>query len=238
LPKYIRYSKRTVRERTGANARLGVLLLKMIIEDFGARIVSVWEGLRPATRKLVVGALQSNPGPASSPSRNPSILRDYDARADWELSRLLSALDERAAEKGSGLSAEQVTELRRMADACASVLQHQTQSAEVFSQLVDRAMRTNNYKLVDQLADALSERFSPGEMAELARSPNAVVRALGHEALVQLPLNSLIGILDDPLDGEIARDAIARQAYEFGSDEARQFMAVLDQEGGDEILVD
>jgi hypothetical protein len=210
----------------------------MMIEDFGARIVSVWEGLRPATRKLVVGALQSSPNYSNPPSRPASGLRDYDARADWELSRLLSALDERATEKGSGLSPEQVAELRRMADACAAVLQAQTQSAEVFSQLVDRAMRANNYKLVDQLADVLNQRFSPGEMCELVRSPNPVVRALAHEALVQLPLNALISILDDPLDTDIARDTIARQAYEFGSEDARQFMAVLEQESADEAIGD
>ncbi|MEO6391341.1 MAG: hypothetical protein ABIP75_05770 [Pyrinomonadaceae bacterium] len=210
----------------------------MMIEDFGARIVSVWEGLRPATRKLVVGALQSNPNPASATPRPPAGVRDYDARADWELSRLLFALDERAAESGNGLTTEQVNELRRMAGACASVLQAQTQSAEVFSQLVDRAMKVKDYALIDRLADTLTHRFSAGEMCELVRNTNPVVRALAHEALVQLPLNSLIGTLDDPLDGEIARDAIARQAFEFGSDEARQFMAVLDQEGSDDTLMD
>jgi hypothetical protein len=210
----------------------------MMIEDFGARIVSVWEGLRPATRKLVVGALQSSPNYSGSLPRPASGQRDYDARADWELSRLLSALDERAAEKGNGLTPDQIAELRRMADACAAVLQAQTQSAEVFGQLVSRAMRTNDYALVDRLADVLNQRFSPGEMCELARSPSPVVRALAHEALVQLPLNSLISILDDPLDTDIARDTIARQAFEFGSEDARQFMAVLEQEGADEAIGD
>ena len=212
--------------------------LEIVIEDFGARIVSVWEGLRPATKKLVVGALQSNPSTNTASARPTAGLRDYDARADWELSRLLSALDERAAEKGNGLSAEKIAELQRMADACASVLQTQTRSAEVFVQLVDRALAVKDYALVDRLADALTQRFSAGEMCELARSQNPVVRALAYEALVQLPLNSLIGILDDPLDGDIARDAIARQAYEFGSEDARQFMMVLDQEGAEEILGD
>lgn len=219
-------------------AALEFHLLEIVIEDFGARIVSVWEGLRPATKKLVVGALQSNPNTAN-PSPRPNVgVRDYDARADWELSRLLSALDERAAEKGNGLSTEKIAELKRMADACASVLQAQTRSAEVFVQLVDRALVVKDYGLVDQLADTLTQQFSAGEMCELARSQNPVVRALAYEALVQLPLNSLIAILDDPLDGEIARDAIARQAYEFGSEDARQFMMVLDQEGGEEVLGD
>lgn len=212
--------------------------MEIVIEDFGARIVSVWEGLRPATKKLVVGALQSNPNTAGTSPRPTPALREYDARADWELSRLLSALDERAAEKGNGLSSEKIAELKRMADACASVLQAQTRSAEVFVQLTDRALAANDYALVDRLADALTQRFSAGEMCELARSQNPVVRALSYEALAQLPLNALIAILDDPLDGEIARDAIARQAYEFGSEDARQFMMVLDQEAAEDPLGD
>ena len=31
----------------------------MTIEDFGARVVSVWQGLRPATRSLVERAYQT-----------------------------------------------------------------------------------------------------------------------------------------------------------------------------------
>src|SRR3954465_12197290 len=101
--------------------------LRMMIEDFGARVVSVWEGLRSATGKLVEKALQgSAPGPAASPQPARAEGRPYDARADWELSRLLAALDERASETGA-LNAEQVKELRRMADTTALVLQNQTQ---------------------------------------------------------------------------------------------------------------
>ena len=67
----------------------------MTIKDFGGRIASVWEGLRPVTRNMLVGALQTT---SSLPSPNiKSTKFSYDAHADWELSRLLSALDEQLA---------------------------------------------------------------------------------------------------------------------------------------------
>src|SRR5918998_24323 len=86
----------------------------MTIEDFGARVASVWQGLRPSTRSLVERALSATAPPqqgavASTASRREHI---YDARSEWELSRLLAALDERAAEVGAeALSAEQPSEL-------------------------------------------------------------------------------------------------------------------------------
>ena len=202
----------------------------MMIEDFGARVASVWEGLRSTTRHLVEKALQSA---VASPiaTQNARVVegRPYDARADWELSRLLAALDERATEAGASLNAEQAKELRRMADTTAFVLQNQTQAAEVFAQLVARAHRHNDYARIDQLADALTARFAPSEICELARSNDAVVRALAQETLAQAPLSLLIGLLADPIDSEIARDALERQAIEFGSEEARRIVSVLDQ---------
>lgn len=204
----------------------------MTIEDFGARVASVWEGLRSTTRNLVEKALQSSvTGAATSATAQPARAesRPYDASADWELSRLLAALDERAADAGASLNAEQVKELRRMADTTAFVLQSQTQSAEVFAQLVTRAYRTHNYARIDQLADALAARFAPSEICELARCSDAVVRALAQEALAQFPISLLVGLLVDPVDSEIARDALERQATEYGSEEARRIVNVLDQ---------
>jgi hypothetical protein len=202
----------------------------MMIEDFGGRVASVWEGLRSTTRNLVERALQAPAGSAASPQ--PPVRaegRPYDARADWELSRLLAALDERASEAGTSLNAEQVKELRRMADTTALVLQSQTQSAEVFAQLVARAHRAHDYTRIDTLADTLNVRFAPSEICELARSNDAVVRALAHEALAQSPTSVLIGLLADPVDSEIARDALLRQAIEYGSEEARRVVQILDQ---------
>lgn len=198
----------------------------MMIEDFGARIASVWQGLRTTTRNLIVGALQSTS--LTSQSRRFSSA-PYDARADWELSRLLAALDERAIEDAGTLSSEQLKELKRMADTTAQVLQFQTRAAEVFAQLVARAHARNDFARIDALADALTDRFSPAEVCELTRSTDPVVRALSMEAMVQIPTGSLIPLLIDPIDAEIARDAIERQAFEYDSEEARQILGAIEQ---------
>jgi hypothetical protein len=39
----------------------------------------------------------------------------------------------------------------------------------------------------------------------------------------------LIGLLADPVDADVARDALERQADEYGSEEARQIVRLLDQ---------
>jgi hypothetical protein len=39
----------------------------------------------------------------------------------------------------------------------------------------------------------------------------------------------LVSLLSDPVDSEIARDALRRQAVEYGSEEARQIVNALDQ---------
>jgi hypothetical protein len=197
------------------------------MEDFGGRLASVWSELRPTTRGLVESALQS-PSPAPAPVRNPNPLNaPYDARADHELSRLLAALDERASEKAV-LEAEKENQLRHIADTCAAVLQEKTRSAEVFAQLVHRADRQRDYKRIDALADALAG-FAPSEVCELTRSHEVVVRALANEGLAQFPTSTLIGLLSDPVDSEIARDALRRQAVDYGSEEARQIVNALAQ---------
>ena len=201
----------------------------MMIEDFGARVVSVWEGLRSTTRNLVERALQSSGAVAAGVAPQRGESRPYDARADWELSRLLAALDERSAEAGASMNAEQEKELRRVAETIALVLQNQTQSAEVFAQLVERTHRQRDYARIDRLADTLAARFAPSEVCELARNNNAVVRALAQEALAQTPTSTLIGLLGDPVDAEIAREALERQAEEYGSEEARRIVHLLDQ---------
>ena len=62
----------------------------MMIKEFGGRVASVWDGLRPMTKKMLVGALQSS----NSTPLNKAPNFSYDAHADWEVSRLLTALDE------------------------------------------------------------------------------------------------------------------------------------------------
>jgi len=198
------------------------------MEDFGGRLASVWSELRPTTRGLVERALQTRTAPPAA-ARTPNAPNaPYDARADHELSRLLAALDERNLEPGASLEAERETELRHIADTCAALLQEKTRSAEVFAQLVRRADSQRDYARIDTLADALMG-FAPSEICELARSQDVVVRALANEALAQFPTSVLIGLLSDPVDSEIGRDALRRQAQDYGSEEARQIVNALAQ---------
>jgi hypothetical protein len=193
-----------------------------VIEDFGSRIATVWSELRPATRGLVERALQSG---SPQPIRN----FQYDARSDIELSKLLTVLDDRLAEKRDALDPETITKLRSVAETCAAVLLEKTESAEVFTQLVRRAQSQRDYKRIDVLADVLNSRFPPGEICELARSEEVVVRELANEALARCPVSSLAGLLGDPVDADIARAALRRQVVEYGSEEARELLSVLDE---------
>jgi hypothetical protein len=184
--------------------------LPLSIDDFGTRIASVWSELRPATRGLVERALQGAP----QTQRN----FQYDARADLELSRFLAVLD-----------AEKNGKLKSIADTCAAILLEKTESAEVFAQLVRRAEAQRDYRRIDILADALTERFPPSEICELARSEDTIVRELANEALARCPLSVLATLLNDPVDAETARAALRRQVIEYGSEEARQIVNALDQ---------
>src|ERR1041384_6926236 len=193
----------------------------MRIDDFGSRIANAWSELRPATRGLVERALQA--GSATPTARN----FHYDARADLELSRFLAALDDRVAEKA--LDAEKGGKLKSIADTCAAVLLEKTESAEVFTQLVRRAQAQRDYRRIDILADALTSRFPPSEICELARSEDNVVRELANEALARCPISVLSSLLNDPVDADTARAALRRQVVEYGSEEARQIVIALDQ---------
>ena len=196
----------------------------LAIEDLGSRVATVWSELRPATRGFVERALQAGSG-------NPQPTRNfhYDARADLELSRFLTALDDRIAEKNDGVDLATTVKVKTVAEACAAVLQEKTESAEVFSQLVRRADSQRDYKRIDALADALNMRFPPSELCELARSQDPIVRELANEALARCPISILAILLTDPVDSETARAALRRQIVEYGSEEARQIVNVLDQ---------
>jgi hypothetical protein len=196
----------------------------LIIADFGGRIATVWSELRPATRGLVERALQASAG---TPSTSHAF--QYDARSDIELSRFLTALDDRAAEKTNTLDAEKDGKLKNIADTCAAVLLEKTESAEVFTQLVRRAESQKDYRRIDSLADALNCRFPPTEICELARSADTVVRELANEALARCPVVLLASLLNDPVDAATARAALRRQVAEYGSDEARQMMRIIEQ---------
>lgn len=197
----------------------------LITDDFGSRIATAWSELRPATRGLVERAVQATASGAPA-ARN----FQYDARADLELSRFLAALDDRAAEKTDALDPEKNGKLKSIADTCAAVLLEQTESAEVFTQLVLRAQMQKDYRRIDTLADALNSRFPPSEICELARSEKVVVRELANEALARCPVSVLASLLNDPVDSETARAALRRQVVEYGSEDARQIVNALDQE--------
>lgn len=204
--------------------------MSLMIEDFGGRLASVWSELRPTTRGLVERALQARNSALPPSSRNNPKTSNlpYDARADHELSLLLSALDERVTEPDLTQQSVRGKQLRQIADTCAAVLQEKTRSAEVFIQLVRRADSQRDYARIDALADTLG-RFSPTEICELARSDDPVVKALANEALAQFPTSVLIGLLGDPVDSDMAREALSRQALDYGSEEARQIVNALDQ---------
>ena len=205
----------------------------MMIEDFGPRVVSVWNDLRTATRSLVERAWQSSAGGSGMPS--PRSV-PYDPRADRELSRLLAALDERASEAAEPAADDEPTRrARRFADACANVLTQQTQSAEVFAQLIQRAHERKDYARVDALASMLAERLAPSEICELARSNNVIVRALAHEALTQMPAPLLTALLRDPIDAAVARFALERQASEFASEEAQRALRQFEDFGAEDF---
>ena len=188
----------------------------MMIEEFGPRVASVWNHLRTTTRNLVERAWKSSAGGSvvQVPQSTP-----YDPRADHELSQLLAALDEHTIELGVP-AGDAAREALRLADTCASVLSQQTQSAEVFSQLIKRAHRRNDYARVDALAGIMARRLAPSEVCELARSNHVVVRALAQEALTQMPASLLMALLRDPVDALVARHALERQATEYASEEA------------------
>jgi hypothetical protein len=87
-----------------------------------------------------------------------------------------------------------------------------------------------DYRRIDTLADALTSRFPPSEICELARSADTVVRELANEALARSPVSVLTSLLNDPVDAETARAALRRQIVEYGSEEARQIVNALDAE--------
>ena len=193
----------------------------MMIEELGPGVANVWNHLRPATKNLVEKAWQSSNSGAPQQLQKPS---QYDPRADQELNQLLAALDERARQIELSSGREAAREARRLADACATLLSQQTQSAEAFARLIERAHERKNYAQVDTLAALLPERLAPSEICDLARAPNVIVRALAHEALAQFPTGLLAALLRDPIDAAVARQALERQANEFESPEAAQVL--------------
>ncbi len=200
--------------------------MSMINEKFGPRVTSAWNELRPQTRNLLERAWHSKPAAVIEHSRA------YDPRADRELSRLLAALDDRSQPRTAAAEDDSTQEASRLADACVQMLTQQTQSAEVFAQLIQRAHARQQFARLDELANGMSLRLAPSELCDLARAPNVVVRALAHEVLAQAPTSLLRALLYDPVDAEVARSVIERQAHEFGLEEAKRTLREIDELGG------
>lgn len=189
----------------------------MLIKDLGPAVVSAWDGLRPITKKLLAGAMRS--GGAST---NPTQKFSYDAHADWEVSRLLTALDEQSKNAATITDSEKLGEITELAETCVRVLEAQSGSAEVFIQLAERALKKHDYTKLDKLSDRLFERFSAAEIAEIVRQTEMPqVRAIAYETLSMLPVPTLVPLLDDPLYADIGASALEQKAYEYESEEAR-----------------
>ena len=203
----------------------------MIIKDFGGQVASIWEGLRPMTSKMLVGALHT--GSTTNP-KSPKF--SYDAHADFELSRLLSAIDEQSRNSEVRKDAKRLDEMNQLADTCARVLETQSASAEVFIQLAERALRKHDYKKLDVLADRLTEKFSAAEIAEIIRQTESPqIRAIAYETLSALPVPAVAPLLYDQLYSDIAGAALEQKAFDFESEEAKEALDRFDQESFDLI---
>lgn len=193
----------------------------MINKNFGTQVVDIWEGMRPMTKKMLVGAMKTN-----NFANKQKIT--YDAHADWELSRLLTALDEQAKDKKSK-TPENLNEINQLAEVCANVLESQTETAEVFIQLAKRVLARNDYHKFDHLGDVLFDRFSAGEIAEIIRQTDlAQIRAICFETLAILPVTLIVPLLDDPLYFEIGCMVLEQQAIEFENEEASDILEQID----------
>jgi hypothetical protein len=189
----------------------------MIIKDLGPAVVSVWDGLRPMTKKMLAGAMRSG-----SASTSPAQKFSYDAHADWEVSRLLTALDDQSKSAAVRKDSERLGEITELAETCVRVLEAQSGSAEVFIQLAERALKKHDYNKLDKLSDRLFERFSAAEIAEIVRQTDMPqIRAIAYETLSMLPVPTLVPLLDDPLYSEIGASSLEQKAYEYESEEAR-----------------
>lgn len=199
----------------------------MMIKDYGSQVESIWKGLRPLTKKMLVGAM------------TPSVAKQtfsYDVQADWELSQLLTALDVQLHDSDVQRRADKLNEIKQLADTCVNVLQSQTESAEVFIQLAERYLENKNYIEIDRLSDMMKDRFSVGEMCEVARqTTNPAIRAIALETIALMEVDEIMPSLEDPIYEDIARTALEIKAIEYESVEARRVLENYDFEE-DEVI--
>lgn len=195
----------------------------MMIKGLGLQVENAWKNLRPMTKEMLVRVMK----PQKQALRNKNY--SYDPHADWEISRLLDALDlEAVASKVGQQPQKSLVEINDLAEACASVLESKTESAEIFIQLAKRALSRNDYNKIDRLSNVLMERFSASEIAEVIRQTEAPqVRAIAYETLAVMSTSSIKPLLKDPLYFEIACNVLEQQAVEFEKDEAALILEQL-----------
>jgi len=199
-----------------------------MVKEFGGKVASIWDGLRPVTKNMLEGALQAGNSSILNP-KTPKFF--YDAHADWEVSRLLTALDEQSKTTEIRKDAVKLDEINQLANVCVLVLESQSASAEVFIQLAERAIKENDYNRLDKLGDHLAARYSAGEIAEVVRQTEMPqIRAIAHETLAMMSISALVPLLDDPLYAGISAGALEQKAYEFDSEEARDILDQFDAE--------
>ncbi len=197
----------------------------MVIKDLGPAVVRVWDDMRPITKNMLARAMSTGQS-----NQNPAQKFSYDAHADWEVSRLLTALDEQSRSAGIRKDSEKLGEITELAETCVRVLESQSGSAEVFIQLAERALKKHDYNKLDKLSDRLFERFSAAEIAEVVRQTDMPqIRAIAYETLSMLPVPTLVPLLDDPLYSEIGASALEQKAYEYESEEAREVLEQYDR---------
>ena len=188
-------------------------------------MATIWEGLRPVTKNLIEGTLTT--GAVTPLAKNQQFF--YDAKADWEVSDLLNAVDE--VSTTPTIAADKRLELEQLADTCVRVLLDRSASAEVFILLASRSIRANDFAGLDKLTDVLAERFSPSEIAEIIRQTEVPqIRALAFETLAMLSVPLIAPLLEDPLYTNIAIIALEQKAWEFESEEAREALDQFDNE--------
>lgn len=185
-----------------------------MIKNLGVQAESIWKGLRPMTKKMLVGIMDTNKKRAWNLS--------YDVHADWEISRLLNALDEQSTYSKTAKCDESLKEINHLAEACAEVLEEKTESAETFIQLAKRTLAKKDYAKIDELSNILLKRFSASEIAEIIRQTESPqIQALAFETLAVTSVSSIIPLVKDPLYFGIACNVLQQQAVEFENAEAR-----------------
>lgn len=201
-----------------------------MIKDLGTRVATVWEEMRPVTKTLIEGTLTT--GAVTPLAKNQQFY--YDAKADWEVSDLLTAVDEVSTTPAIAADAGKLHELELLANTCVRVLLDRSASAEVFILLASRSIRANDFAGLDKLTDVLAERFSASEIAEIIRQTEVPqIRALAFETLAMLSVQLIEPLLDDPLYTNIAIIALEQKAWEFESEEARDVLEQLDRFDGE-----